>query len=430
LTDLVALARMVRRFGLVAVTMKFDVVVVGGGIAGSALATVLAREGLETLVLERQEQFQDRVRGEYLVPWGVQEAERLELDEVLLGAGGHRSEAFVFHDLPAGADHATTEAVDYAEVVDGLGMPMAFGHPAACEALTQEAGKRGASVLRGVTSVTVVPGARPRVSYEHAGGAQQLECRLVVGADGRSSRVRRQAGIALERAAQVHMVAGLLVEDLDVDPTLDVFGIGDDVFMITFVQGGGRARLYLCWGSDDPQRFAGPDGTTTFVTASAVASVPHRGSWLEATPAGPVRTYPGDDTWTEHPFTDGVVLLGDAGGHCNPLIGQGLALALRDVRALSERLLDSDRWDGPMLASYGLERAERLRRMRFVAHLEATANLTFGQPGRALRDAIDQRQQQDPLFLAPVLAQYIGPDALLPEACTPDFARAYLGSPI
>jgi hypothetical protein len=35
-----------------------------------------------------------------------------------------------------------------------------------------------------------------------------------------------------------------------------------------------------------------------------------------------------------------------------------------------------------------MERAERPRRMRFVAHLEATANLTFEPPGRALRDAI------------------------------------------
>lgn len=422
------MARMVRYLSLVTVYMVFDVVVIGGGIAGSALAAVLAREGLETLVLERQERYEDRVRGEYLVPWGVREAERLQLDEVLLEAGGHRSEAFAFHDVPDGSGEVAAEAVDYDEVVGGLGGPMSFGHPAACEALATEAGHRGASVVRGVTGVEVIAGARPRVSYQHAGRSQQVECRLVVGADGRSSRVRRQSGIALERAAPVHMVAGLLVEDLDVDPTLDVFAIGDDVFMITFVQGDGRARLYLCWDGEVPQRFAGRDGTAAFVQASAVASVPHRDVWLEATPAGPVRTYPGDDTWTEQPFADGVVLLGDAGGHCNPLIGQGLALALRDVRALSEQLLDSDDWDVPMLASYGLERAERLRRMRFVAHLEATANLTFGQPGRALREAIERRQQQDPLFLAPVLAEYTGPDDMPPEATTPYFARAYLGS--
>ena len=47
-----------------------DVAVVGGGIAGSALATVLAREGLDVVVLERQRAYADRVRGENLHPWG------------------------------------------------------------------------------------------------------------------------------------------------------------------------------------------------------------------------------------------------------------------------------------------------------------------------------------------------------------------------
>lgn len=55
----------------------FDVIVVGGGIAGNALATVLARAGKAVLVLERSSAYQDRVRGEYVQPWGVAEARRL-----------------------------------------------------------------------------------------------------------------------------------------------------------------------------------------------------------------------------------------------------------------------------------------------------------------------------------------------------------------
>ena len=51
-----------------------DVVIVGAGIGGSALAKALADDGLDVLVLEQSEVYEDRVRGESMVPWGVAEA--------------------------------------------------------------------------------------------------------------------------------------------------------------------------------------------------------------------------------------------------------------------------------------------------------------------------------------------------------------------
>ena len=54
-----------------------DVVIVGGGIAGGAMATVLARGGLEVVLLERDASYPDRVRGEWIAPWGVVEFTRL-----------------------------------------------------------------------------------------------------------------------------------------------------------------------------------------------------------------------------------------------------------------------------------------------------------------------------------------------------------------
>ena len=57
-----------------------DVVVVGAGVAGAALGTVLARDGLDVVVLERQTRYRDKVRGEFLAPWGVAELDRLGLE--------------------------------------------------------------------------------------------------------------------------------------------------------------------------------------------------------------------------------------------------------------------------------------------------------------------------------------------------------------
>ena len=39
--------------GVVAVTSDFDLLVVGGGLAGASFATALAREGARVLVVER-----------------------------------------------------------------------------------------------------------------------------------------------------------------------------------------------------------------------------------------------------------------------------------------------------------------------------------------------------------------------------------------
>jgi 2-polyprenyl-6-methoxyphenol hydroxylase-like FAD-dependent oxidoreductase len=65
------------------------VVIVGGGIAGAALATALARAGQQVLVLESTEIFRDRVRGESMMPWGVAEAQVLGIADLLHAAGAH-----------------------------------------------------------------------------------------------------------------------------------------------------------------------------------------------------------------------------------------------------------------------------------------------------------------------------------------------------
>ena len=55
----------------------FDVVTVGGGLGASACAASMARSGMRVLVLEKETQFKDRVRGEYIATWGVAEAREL-----------------------------------------------------------------------------------------------------------------------------------------------------------------------------------------------------------------------------------------------------------------------------------------------------------------------------------------------------------------
>jgi len=50
---------------------SYDIVTVGGGIAASSLAKAMAEGGARVLIVEREKQFKDRVRGEAIVSWGV-----------------------------------------------------------------------------------------------------------------------------------------------------------------------------------------------------------------------------------------------------------------------------------------------------------------------------------------------------------------------
>ncbi|HLY78416.1 MAG TPA: NAD(P)-binding protein, partial [Caulobacteraceae bacterium] len=68
---------------------NYDLIIVGGGIGGSALATVMARAGKSVLLLEQSLVFEDKVRGEWIAPWGVAEVKRVGLYDLLMSAGGH-----------------------------------------------------------------------------------------------------------------------------------------------------------------------------------------------------------------------------------------------------------------------------------------------------------------------------------------------------
>lgn len=62
---------------------QHDLIIIGGGIAGSALASVMAEAGQNVLLLEPQTEYIDRVRGEWIAPWGVMETQRVGLYDML-----------------------------------------------------------------------------------------------------------------------------------------------------------------------------------------------------------------------------------------------------------------------------------------------------------------------------------------------------------
>ena len=126
-----------------------EIAIVGGGIGGAALATVLARHGLAITVLERDARPVDRVRGEFMAPWGVAEAARLGLLDILRSTGGVYAQRFIGYDETVPPEYAEASARDLREVHPiGTGA-LCSGHPAMCAALCTAATGAGVTVLRG-----------------------------------------------------------------------------------------------------------------------------------------------------------------------------------------------------------------------------------------------------------------------------------------
>ena len=69
--------------------MTYDIITVGGGLGGSALAMAMAQQGKRVLVLENETKFRDRVRGEQLASWGAAEAKELGIYDLLLSSCAH-----------------------------------------------------------------------------------------------------------------------------------------------------------------------------------------------------------------------------------------------------------------------------------------------------------------------------------------------------
>jgi 2-polyprenyl-6-methoxyphenol hydroxylase-like FAD-dependent oxidoreductase len=66
----------------------YDVLVVGGGLGGASLGKAMAEHGARVLIVEREREFRDRVRGEGMHPWGVVEAGRAGILGQLLDTCG------------------------------------------------------------------------------------------------------------------------------------------------------------------------------------------------------------------------------------------------------------------------------------------------------------------------------------------------------
>jgi 2-polyprenyl-6-methoxyphenol hydroxylase-like FAD-dependent oxidoreductase len=314
----------------------FEIVIVGGGLGGSSFAASMARKGLRVLVLEKESEFKDRVRGEFIVPWGVAEAKRLGIEDALNSCGT----AIPFVDMGFGPRNLIETT---AQQLAGV----SFFHPDMQESLLQEAQRVGAEVRRGVSVTSVQPGANPSVTVTDNGREEQIFARLVVVADGRASAARKWTGFTVKTDAHPFQFAGVLLEGVSGRKDMCTFVFNPQFGLVGGLvpQSRDHFRAYLGYPADGNFRLKGAEKLPAFLTESQKVGPMFTDCYARAKSLGPLATFDGGYLWVEHPYRDGVALLGEAAAVSDPSFGQGMALTLRDARALRDALLGDSDWD-------------------------------------------------------------------------------------
>ena len=126
-------------------TPTYDIITVGGGLAGAALAKAMAERDARVLVLEQEITFKERLLGETLMPWGGAEARALGLYDDLKSAVGHEVR---WLDTYLGPVHFPLR--DLVETTPSRTPFLSFHHPRMQEQLLNAAATAGAEVHRGM----------------------------------------------------------------------------------------------------------------------------------------------------------------------------------------------------------------------------------------------------------------------------------------
>lgn len=124
------------------------------------------------------------------------------------------------------------------------------------------------------------------------------------------------------------------------------------------------------------------------------------------------------DAWAD-PCVPGAVLVGDAAGWNDPIIGQGLSISLRDARLVSEVLCSGRGWSVADFGGYVTERRERMRRLRFAAGVTTELQALADPAAPARRRAYNAAMATDPALVGARLVVQLGPEREPAESFEP-----------
>jgi menaquinone-9 beta-reductase len=389
-----------------------EVLVVGGGPAGSMTAALLAERGRQVLLLEKAAFPREKPCAEYLSPGVV---------DVLARTGALPTVERLAPARPPGMRIRMDRAdflVAYPDR-DGPRAAMAVARPAFDQALLGHARSRGAQVRERTRVLgAIVEGARVvGLRYLDADGEGELHGQVVVGADGLHSAVARSLG--LPRRAIWPRRLGLVARfsGVELPGGTGEMHVGRGVYCGLAPLGGGLVNVGLV----GPLRGRRAGEPTAELFARWLGELPAAADALAgARRVTPIRGVGPLARRVRRAAGPGYLLVGDAAGFLDPFTGEGIHRALRGAE-LAAAAVDRALADGGPIDDYVAARRAAFgdkERLCWLIQLLLGSSRILDRALRRLRDRPE---------LAAPLQRALGDYGPAGPALRPGYLAALLG---
>ncbi len=305
-----------------------DVLVIGGGFTGMALAAAFADGRRNVLVLEARNGPDPRFRGELIHPPGVRELDALGFLAEMRREGG--SEVSGFAVVPSADREAVT--LPYEQPPVGPGNGYAMDHQHMVDTMRKVVGRLNRVEIRTGERASEVLRENGRVVGVKTAKGNEYRAKLTLIAEGRLSKLRGVLGLDSEMTLLSYSVA-LLAKGAELPhPNHGHVVIGAPGPVLAYPIG--HAVRFCIDVPSDTER--GREAIAKRLREEYAPVLPPKleTAMMDGLENGHLELCATQQLRTSQCVLPGVALIGDAGGCSHPITATGMTTSLHDVRTL------------------------------------------------------------------------------------------------